>query len=116
MLKENIYYADKWLLDQLDENFELVDQAPWVKLFRQKENGSLWRLNDWDKYQTRYFVRIQDPSGWGEFDATPLQIELLRMTRGVTDNTCSWVDCSNPALVDLAFCEQHAYREMGVRR
>jgi len=116
MLDQSIYYADKWLLDQLDKSFELVDRASWYRLYRRKEDGTYWRLDEWDKLQTQYFVRIDDRASWQNFDAVPLQIDLLRTSRGASGETCRWAGCSNCALTDLAFCEQHAYREMGVRR
>jgi hypothetical protein len=116
MLKEKIYYCDKWLLDQLNDKFELVDSYSWYSLYRDKESGYLWRLDVWDKYQEQYFVRIENIKNWKEFDASDLQIELLRRSRGSTDKICKWSGCSNAALIDLVFCEQHAYREMAVRR
>jgi hypothetical protein len=85
-------------------------------LYKQKTDGTLWRLDGWDKYQEQYFVRIDDYSTWKDFDATELQIELLKKERGTTEKQCSWNLCKNNALAGLVFCERHAYLEMGLKR
>ncbi|MFL5740218.1 MAG: hypothetical protein ACJ75B_08370 [Flavisolibacter sp.] len=115
MLSDKIYYADQ-IQPLLDNEFILVETAPWYRLYKHKANGTLWRLDERDKYQEQYFVRIDDYANWKDFNATELQIELLKKERGITGKECSWSLCANKALKGLVFCERHAYLEMGVRR
>ena len=116
MLIEKIYYADKDILDIVKSDFELVDEEQWYQLYQSKVDKSFWRLDKWDKYQEQFFVSLGTPDNWRTFDAKDLQIELLRKIRGASDSTCVWKDCANPALQGLAFCEKHAYEEMGIRK
>jgi hypothetical protein len=114
MLSERIYYVDKNLNKIIESHFELVGSALWVELYRDKTNGSLWRLDTWDKFQQQYFVRV-DKESWKDFDSRELQIELLKTTRGVTSEKCKWQGCNKNALAGIVFCERHAF-EMGIRR
>jgi len=116
MLNERIYYIDSSLLDLIERDFELVDCDSWYKLYRNKSNGTYWRLDVWDKFQEQYWVQIDDFSNWKNFDATNLKIELLKNIRGESENICIWRGCSNKALSQLVFCKHHAFVEMGIRR
>jgi hypothetical protein len=116
MFSENLYYAEDEVLQSIGEYFELVESWSWYELYKHKGDGSFWRLDKWDKYQTQYFVRISDLDSWHTFDITPSAIQLLKDFRGVKDSQCNWKDCANRALNNLAFCEFHAYNEMGIRK
>ena len=116
MLHQQIYYLDNALLEIIQSDFVLIDRQNWFELYKNKIDNSLWRLDAWDKYQEQYFVRIGSEVDWIEFDATSLQIDLLRSSRGTTDQNCKWVNCERNSLNGLVFCEFHAYKEMGIRR
>lgn len=115
-MTEKVYYVDENILGIIKLDFDLVDEEQWYQLYRHKIDKSFWRLDKWDKYQEQFFVNLETPDNWRTFDAKDLQIELLGKTRGTTDNTCIWKDCTNPAMQGLVFCERHAYEEMGIRK
>jgi hypothetical protein len=116
MLTEKIYYADKEILEIIDKEFVFIEKKPWYLLYQNNSDKSFWRLDEWDKYQEQFFVKLNSTENWQNFDAKELQIELLRNTKGVSDNICIWNNCNRLALQGLAYCERHAYEEMGIRR
>ena len=82
---------------------------------RAKDDGSLWRLDAPDKYQTRYLVRISRQEGWASVDTTQLEKDLLIRNRGgLSAEVCRFRNCPNLAILESAFCVDHTY-EMGVR-
>lgn len=113
--KESIYYADDSVLQMVKHDFDLIDRAPWYELYKSRLDGSLWRLDEADKYQERFLVRIDTATSWSTYDASPLQIALLERTRGLGEERCTMKDCGQLALNKLAFCATHAYG-IGIRR
>ena len=113
-LRDKIYYADKNILEIIESEFELVDQKNWYRLYRNIMDNSFWRLDEWDKYQEQFFVRLESTENWTEYDDQDLRIELLKKHRGTTDHKCTWKDCDRNALTAMAICEFHAYMEMGL--
>ena len=115
-LSENIYYVDQNILNRIELDFELIDRKDWYKLCLSKNDNSYWRLDEWDKYQEQLLVRLPSPDNWTTYDDRELRIDLLKRHHGTTDNKCIWKDCDRKALKDMAICEFHAYKEMGLRR
>lgn len=116
MLTERIYYADKEILELIKIEFSFVEEKSWYKLYQNKSDKSYWRLDGWDKYHEQFFVRLNTPENWEDFDDKEFRIELLRRSKGVSDRECIWSNCGRQALIGLAYCERHAYEEMGIRR
>jgi hypothetical protein len=114
-LTEKIYYADKTILDIIRAEFDLIENEAWYELYQNKNDKSFWRLDRWDKYQEPYFIHLETGTNWTAFDAKPLQIQLLRQTRGNTDMICAWEGCPNFSINGMVFCEHHAW-EMGIRK
>lgn len=115
-LINKIYYADQEILSLVTADFDLVDEKDWYELYQNKADKTYWRLDKWDKYQERMFVRLDSKINWADVEDKELRIELLLNTRGVSDHKCIWASCNKPALQDLAYCELHAYEECGIRR
>lgn len=115
-LSEKIYYADQTILTGIKSEFELIDRKGWYRLYRNKKDKSYWRLDEWDKYQEQFFVRLESTDNWTEYNDQNLRIELLKKHRGTTDQKCTWKDCEKNALTNMAICEFHAYTEMGLRK
>ena len=98
------------------EALELVEQHGWYELYRNKEDGSYWRLDRGDKYQERFIVRIAEPGTWQTFDATELEKQLLLTHRGgLRTERCIVAGCKSTVLQKSAFCLDHTY-ERGVRK
>jgi len=115
-LSEKIYYADQTILNRIESEFELIDRKEWYRLYRNKKDNSYWRLDEWDKYQEQFFVRLESAENWTAYDDKELRMKLLKQNRGTTDINCIWKDCHRKALTDMAICEFHAYTEMGLRK
>ncbi|TXD75222.1 hypothetical protein [Algoriphagus ratkowskyi] len=115
-LSEKIYYADQNILNRIESDFELIDRKDWYRLYRNKKDNSFWRLDEWDKYQEQLFVRLESTENWTAYDDKKLRMELLKHNRGTSDKKCIWKDCDRNALTEMAFCEFHAYTEMGLRK
>jgi len=117
MLTEEIYYADKEILDIIKLDFDLIDDKGWYQLYQYKKDKTFWRLDKWDKYQEQIFVRLISNGNWTEYDDTELRIKLLQTSKGNdSSRKCIWIDCDRPTLNGLVFCERHAYLEMGIRK
>jgi hypothetical protein len=115
-LKDKIYYADKNILKIIETEFELIDRKSWYRLYKNKTDNSFWRLDEWDKYQEQFFVNLESTEKWSEFNDKTLRIELLKKSRGLSDEKCICKDCEKNALNKIVYCENHAYNEMGIRR
>ncbi|WP_299051803.1 hypothetical protein [uncultured Polaribacter sp.] len=115
-LKDKIYYADKNILKIIETEFELIDRKSWYILYKNKTDNSFWRLDEWDKYQEQFFVNLKSTEKWAEFNDKTLRIELLKKSRGLSNEKCIWKDCEKNALNKIVYCEKHAYNEMGIRR
>jgi hypothetical protein len=95
---------------------ELVERHGWYSLYQRRSDGSYWRLDQEDKYQGSYIVRISIPETWRTFDATHLEKQLLLAQRGgLAAERCLVAGCASTAIRKSAFCLDHTY-ERGVRR
>ncbi|WP_299112175.1 hypothetical protein [uncultured Winogradskyella sp.] len=115
-LTEKIYYADQNILKRIESDFELIDRKGWYILYRNKTDNSYWRLDEWDKLQEQFFIRLESSENWTELIYEKLKMELLKSNRGTSNQKCSWKDCERNALTEMAICEFHAYTEMGIRK
>lgn len=115
-LSQKIYYADQIILNRIESEFELIDRKDWYKLYQNKKDNSYWRLDEWDKNQEQFFVRLESTENWTAYDDTELRMELLKQHRGITDQNCTFKNCDRKALTGMVICEFHAYTEMGLRK
>jgi hypothetical protein len=116
ILTDKIYYADQEILKLITTDFDVLDEKNWYELYQNKNDKSYWRLDKSDKYQQRMFVRLESKENWVDLDDKELRIGLLLKKRDVSEQRCIWNSCNKPALLDLAYCERHAYEEFGIRR
>jgi hypothetical protein len=116
MLDKDIYYVDDQILSLIQDKLRLIETDIWHELYIESATGKYWKLDKADRLQVRFLIRIQDIRSWKEFDDPELKVELLKIHRGMSNETCAWDSCGNPALNRLAFCAQHAFHEMGIRK
>jgi hypothetical protein len=96
-------------LPALFPGFRHVDAAHWRALLRCPTCGQLWAVNEWDKYQIQFAVKIADAEGWTASDEA-LRKEYLAQSRGVnTAAKCMWSGCNKNQLNDSAYCVDHLY-------
>jgi hypothetical protein len=83
----------------------------WVRLHRCRSCGQLWRIDEWDKYQTRFVVRVPSAEAWETFDPVELQKQFLITSRGgLSDAKCVWSGCRNPQVKGVAYCADHLFQ------
>ena len=116
MLKDKIFYIDEAILKKIESDFDFIDKKSWYRLYQNKDDKSFWRFEEFDKYQTQVFVKLESCENWEDYDDQDLKIELLKENRGLSNEKCKWKDCDRKALNSLVFCELHAYTEMGIRK
>ena len=87
----------------------------WVKLMECPECNQLWKVDEWDKYQTLYAVKVPEKEGWGNFDSVSLIKEKMISNRGgLTETKCMWAGCNKMQVKGSAYCINHLY-ETGAR-
>jgi len=100
---------------ELEKRTVEVATGSWVRLHRCKECSQLWRIDEWDKYQIQFVVRVPPGTSWQELDADPLQKQFLLQSRGgATNSECAWAGCHGSAVRGVAYCIDHLY-ETGAR-
>lgn len=92
------------------ERFDLVATGNWVKLMRCPTCGQLWKVDEWDKYQTLYALKIAHQEFWESADATSLVKDRMVQNRGgLSDDKCMWQHCKLKAVRGSAYCVNHLY-------
>lgn len=83
----------------------------WVHLHKCTNCDQLWRLDEWDKYQSQFVVRIPSNIDWTQFDATSLQKQFLVQSRGgLSQELCGWHGCQSKCVNGVAYCVEHFYQ------
>ena len=113
-LPEVIYFGSE--PDVFQSTLVELSVGNWVKLFRCSDCEQLWRIDEWDKYQTQFAAKVPDIDTWETYDTTPFEKQLLLQSRGgLSDNICTWARCGQPAVKGVAFCVDHLF-ESGARK
>ena len=83
----------------------------WVHLHKCANCGQLWRMDEWDKYQVQFVVRIPSGTDWEQFDAAPLQKQFLVQSRGgLSKEQCIWRGCQGKRVNGVVYCVEHLYK------
>lgn len=91
-------------------------QQAWTGLFQCPHCGTLWAIDEWDKYHWQVALRVRDRDGWASDHRTVERKELLLKSRGgTTTEICMWAGCSKPRVNGVVYCIDHLY-DTGERR
>jgi hypothetical protein len=91
--------------------FDELETGDWVRLVRCPSCQQLWSVDEWDKYQTQFAVRIPQREGWREFDTTPFRRQYLVQARGgLTPERCIWQGCEQRRVQGVVYCANHLYQ------
>ena len=91
--------------------FDELETGNWVRLLRCPRCGQLWSVDEWDKYQARFAVKIPQRDGWRQFDTTRFRRQYLVKARGgLTDEKCIWQDCDHRRVRGVVYCAEHLYQ------
>ncbi|MGF6569119.1 hypothetical protein ABH945_001195 [Paraburkholderia sp. GAS333] len=97
------------VVPKLFPGFRLVDTAHWRALVRCPMCGQLWAVDEWDKYQIQFAVKVEDAKGWNASDEA-LRKEYLVQSRGENATAkCMWNGCEKNQLNGSAYCVDHLY-------
>jgi hypothetical protein len=98
-----------------DKRTTRIATGNWIHLHRCAACGQSWRIDEWDKFQVQFVVRIPPGVEWETFDSSPLQKQFLVRSRGgLTHTECAWSGCHGKAVQGVAYCAEHLY-QTGVR-
>ncbi|MFQ5684849.1 MAG: metal-binding protein [Candidatus Binatia bacterium] len=93
-----------------EKGLEKIEVEGWVRLMQCSRCGQYWRVDQWDKYQTQFAIKLVRPDKWKEFDSVPLEKEFLVKARGgLTDEKCMWASCNQRRVKGVAYCVDHLY-------
>lgn len=92
-----------------------LNVGDWLLLMSCPECQQLWRVDDMDKDQVCYAVKIPTQENWKEFDVESLIKEKMIENRGgLTQNYCMWTKCDFKKVKGSTFCVNHLW-ETGSR-
>jgi hypothetical protein len=88
----------------------------WIWLGSCPECGTLWAVDEWDKYQPQVVMRVEDRANWEGTGAAGKRKRLLLTSRGgLTDKECIRAGCHQKAVKGVVYCLDHLW-ETGARR
>ena len=95
----------------------LKEQAydDWCKLCRCPECGTLWGVDEWDKFAVQVACRVGDPAHWRQEIEQSRRALLLQSRGGLTDEVCMWKGCDRKRVKGSAYCIEHLF-DSGARR
>ena len=111
---------DAFYLDEGPHGFEKKltreDTGNWIWLGSCPKCGTLWAIDEWDKYVPQAATRVEDRNNWDGADTTEKRKQLLLKSRGgLTDEECIWAGCHQKAVKEVVYCLDHLW-ETGARR
>lgn len=87
-----------------------LETGNWVLLMICPDCKQLWKVDEWDKYQTCYAVKIPLRDNWEAFDNEPLIKEIMIKSHGgLTESKCLSAGCNLNQLNGSAYCVNHLY-------
>ena len=87
-----------------------LDVGDWVLLMQCPDCKQLYKVDEWDKYQTCYAVKIPVSEKWESFDSESVIKEKMIQNRGgLTNDPCMWAGCEFKQVKGSAFCVNHLY-------
>ena len=82
----------------------------WVLLMQCRDCKQLYKVDEWDKYQTCYAVKILSSDNWESFDSESIIKEQMVQKRGgLTNDPYMWSGCDIKQVKGSAYCVNHLY-------
>ena len=87
-----------------------LDVGDWVLLMQCPNCKQLYKVDEWDKYQTSYAVKIPSSENWKAFDSESLiKDQMVQNRGGLTNELCMWSGCDVKQVRGSAYCVIHLY-------
>ena len=81
----------------------------WRNLMACRQCGTLWALDEWEKYQPQVVSRVRDIAHWDAHSEEERKALLLRSRGGLTEEKCAWLGCQKKKVRGVAHCIDHLY-------
>lgn len=92
-------------------NLKRLEVGDWVHLMECRDCSQLWKMDEWDKYQNIYAVKLSSKEGWQQYDNEPLIKEKMLQNRGgLSNQNCIWANCNLKQVKGSAFCINHLWQ------
>jgi hypothetical protein len=104
---KDVFYAEEHpsFLKDLSEK----SLASWKKLCVCPKCGTLWAVDEWDKYHIQVVSRVSDIGNWDVASEEDRKKLLLDSRGGLTDEICIWAECGKNRVRGVAYCIDHLY-------
>jgi hypothetical protein len=87
-----------------------LEVGNWVLLMQCPDCCQYYKVDEWDKYQTCYAVKIPSQDNWESFDSESLIKDQIAVNRGgLTNEPCMWSGCNLKQVKGSAYCVNHLY-------
>ena len=111
---------DAFFLDEAPSGFfkrlKHLETGDWIRLVECPDCGTLWAVDEWDKYVHQAVARVTARKGWQDALSEKTRKDLLRRSRGGEENEeCMWAGCHKPRIKGVVYCLDHLFQS-GARR
>ena len=87
-----------------------LDVGDWVLLMQCPNCKQLYKVDEWDKYQTSYAVKVPTSKNWETFDSESLiKEQMIQHRGGLANDSCMRVGCNIKQVKGSAYCVHHLY-------
>ncbi|TEW47648.1 metal-binding protein [Psychromonas algicola] len=86
-----------------------LDFGNWEKLMECSECGQLWKVSEFEKYQTLYAVKVPDLNDWEDVGDALIKEKIVQDRGGITEQECMFSGCEHKQVKDSAYCIDHLY-------
>jgi len=87
----------------------------WKKVLYCEQCGQNWLVDEYDKVQYLFAIKIDDPENLSENDYLELHKDfLLKAHNGESSQVCQMAGCNTKAVNDFAFCAECLITKQGV--
>jgi len=92
-----------------------LEVGNWVLLMQCPKCDQLYKVQEWDKYQNTYALKVASSEGWQDVDIeSPIKERMIQNRGGLSAEACRWSGCKERQVKGSAFCVHHLY-EGGTR-
>ena len=81
----------------------------WEKLMECSECGQLWKVNEFEKYQTLYAVKVPNLNDWENVGNALIKEKIVQDRGVITEQECMYSGCTHQQVKDSAYCIDHLY-------
>lgn len=93
-----------------EKHLHQEEMENWKRLYSCPSCGTLWAVDEWDKYTWQVVSRVKERAKWAEEERIEEKKQLLLHSRGgETEDECMWMGCKGKAVKGVAYCIDHLW-------